>query len=108
MKLHSDLRAFIGLLNAHEVRYVVVGGYAVAHHGHPRYTGDIDVFIEPSNANGRRRERALVDFGFGDTELTAADFAQNDVIIQLGLPPNRIDSITSIDAVDSVEALGDR
>lgn len=104
MKLQSDLRAFIELLNARDVRYVVVGGYAVAHYGHPRYTGDIDVFVEASNTNGDRIQRVLGEFGFAGTELTAADFVQEDIVIQLGLPPNRIDLITSIDAVDFAEA----
>lgn len=104
MKLENDLLAFIELLNARHVRYVIVGGYAVAYHGHPRYTGDIDVFVEASEANGKRIEQVLDDFGFGGTELTAADFVQKDVVVQLGLPPNRIDLITSIHAVEFAES----
>lgn len=108
MKLQDDLREFIELLNAHGVRYVIVGGYAVAFHGHPRYTGDIDLFVEASEANSQRIAQVLHDFGFGETGLTAADFTKEGVIVQLGLPPNRIDLITSIDAVGFPEAWADR
>jgi predicted nucleotidyltransferase len=108
MKLQDDLREFIELLNAHGVRYVIVGGFAVAFHGHPRYTGDIDLFVEASEANSQRIARVLHDFGFGETGLTAADFAREGVIVQLGRPPNRIDLITSIDAVGFPEAWADR
>jgi len=86
----------------------IVGGYAVAFHGHPRYTGDVDVFVEASAENSRHIEQALHAFGFGETGLTAADFAREDVNVQLGLPPNRIDLITSIDGVDFAEAWADR
>ena len=99
MKLQKDLREFVELLNARGVKYLVVGGYAVAFHGHPRYTGDIDLFVEPSDENSRRIEAVLDGFGFEGTGLKAADFVKEGVIVQLGVPPNRIDLITSIDAV---------
>ncbi len=104
MKLQKDLREFIELLNAHDVKYVIVGGYAVAFHGYPRFTGDVDIFIEASDANSRRMEKAVRRFGFSDTDLSAADFANPDTVVQLGLPPNRIDVVTTIDAVEFDEA----
>ena len=74
MNLEEDLREFIELLNALEVRYIVVGAFAVAYHGHPRYTGDIDLFIERSLENARKIENAIEQFGFGDLGLSAEDF----------------------------------
>lgn len=94
MILNPDFKEFVALLNAHEVRFLVVGGYAVAFHGHPRYTKDLDVWVEPENA--RRLMRALEAFGFGSVGLEAQDFLEPDYIVQLGYPPNRIDLITSL------------
>jgi hypothetical protein len=79
--LISDLREFIGLLNSHSGRYVVVGGFAVAFHGYPRMTGDIDFLVEPSEENARKLEAVLEDFGFGGLGLTAEDFAKPDSIV---------------------------
>lgn len=66
MKLERDLREFIELLNALEVRYVIVGAYALAHHGRPRYTGDIDFFVESSAQNAQRLHQVLEQFGFAN------------------------------------------
>lgn len=104
MTLHKDLREFIESLNSANVRYVIVGGYAVAYHGHPRATGDIDFFVEASADNASRIVEAIREFGFGDIGLTAEDFSKPDAIIQLGRPPRRIDIITSVDAVSFEEA----
>ncbi len=104
MKLNKDLREFIALLNSTGVKYLLVGGHAVAFHGHPRFTGDIDFFVERSPDNAARLERVLGDFGFGSLGLKAADFLQPESVIQLGRPPNRIDLLTSIDAVSFGEA----
>jgi hypothetical protein len=103
-KLLQDLREFIELLNSHEVRYLIVGGFAVAYHGHPRMTGDIDFFVEVSEENARKLEAVLVDFGFGGLGLSAEDFKAPGKIIQLGYPPNRIDLITSISGATFAEA----
>jgi hypothetical protein len=99
MKLPKDLREFIELLNSKGVRYVIVGGYAVAYHGHPRFTGDIDLYVEPSADNAARILAVLHAFGFGELELSAQDFTNPDSIVQLGRPPNRIDLLTSISGV---------
>jgi hypothetical protein len=108
MKLPKDFREFIELLNSHDVRYLIVGGYAVAYHGHPRMTGDIDVFIEISEENAKKLEAVMADFGFSSLGLTANDFLEPGIIIQLGYPPNRIDLITSLSGVDFASAWEER
>jgi hypothetical protein len=97
--LNSDYKEFAGLLNANGVEYLVVGGYALAAHGHPRYTGDIDFWVSPVPANIDRLLKALDGFGFASLGLVAADFAP-DTVIQLGHPPRRIDLLTGIDGVE--------
>jgi predicted nucleotidyltransferase len=96
----QDLRDFIQSLDAHAVRYLVVGGYAVAFHGEPRYTKDLDVWIELNPDNAARLVKALDAFGFGSLNLQAEDFLVPDQIIQLGYPPNRIDLLVSLLGVD--------
>lgn len=98
--LSQDFREFIKSLNDNHVRYLVIGGYAVALHGYPRYTKDLDVWIEMSAENAVRMVQALEQFGFESLGLQAADFLVPDQIIQLGYPPNRIDLITTPPGVD--------
>jgi hypothetical protein len=98
--LNQDFREFIKLLNESNVRYLVVGGYAVAFHGHPRYTKDLDVWIELSPDNADKLLEALVKFGFGSLGLKREDFLERDQIIQLGYPPNRIDILTTLKDLD--------
>ncbi len=104
MRLQKDLREFIELLNSNDVRYLIVGGYAVAYHGYPRATGDIDIFVEASEENAAKLEKVLAGFGFGSLGLTTRDFLEPDTIIQLGYPPNRIDLVTSISGVTFADA----
>jgi hypothetical protein len=99
VKLPKDLREFIELLNSHDVRYLNVGGYAVAYHGHPRMTGDIDIFIDISDENARKLEAVTDAFGFASLGLTAPDFLEPGTIIQLGKPPNSIDLLSSLSGV---------
>lgn len=99
MRLETDFREFIECLNAREVRYLVVGGYAVAAHGLPRATKDFDVWVWIDAGNATRLVAALDDFGFGEVGLTASDFDHEDAVVQLGYPPMRIDILTSIDGV---------
>jgi hypothetical protein len=87
---------------------VVVGGHALAYHGRPRYTKDLDVFVEPTPENAARVLAALEGFGFGGLGLTASDFDKPGKIVQLGVAPNRIDLLTSIDGVLFDEAWGGR
>ena len=108
MKLQRDLREFIELLNSHGIDYVVVGGHAVAYHGHPRFTGDIDFLVRPTQQNGARLVEALRAFGFSELSLAAEDFVKPESIVQLGRPPNRIDLLTSISAVSFEEAWSSR
>jgi hypothetical protein len=108
MDLEKDLREFVELLNALNVRYMVVGAFAVAYHGHPRFTGDIDVFIERSHENAERLVQVIERFGFGDLNLSAADFLQEDQVIQLGIAPSRIDLLTFLSGVSFEDAWATR
>lgn len=99
-KLAKDLREFIALLTSHGAEFVVVGGHAVAYHGYPRFTGDIDLFVRPSADNARSVLAALEDFGFGDVGIGLDDLTTPNRIIQLGVPPNRIDILTGISGPD--------
>ena len=104
MQLSKDLREFLECLNANEVEYLIVGAYAVAWHGYPRFTADLDILVRTTTANAERVLRSLAAFGFGSLGLTADDFADTDQIVQLGVLPNRIDLITSITGVTFDEA----
>jgi len=108
MVLNQDFREFIQSLNDSEVRYLVVGGYAVALHGHPRYTNDIDIWIESTSENASRIIRALEQFGFASLGLKEEDFLVQNQIVQLGYPPNRIDLLTAIPGVDFPSCHRDR
>jgi hypothetical protein len=98
--LNQDFKAFIQSLNDNGVRYLVIGGYAVALHGYPHYTKDIDIWIEMSPENAARMVRAIDQFGFASLGLQEKDFLTADQIIQLGYPPSRIDLVTTPPGVD--------
>jgi hypothetical protein len=98
--LNQDFKEFIQSLNDNRVNYLVVGGYAVAFHGYPRYTKDIDIWIEPTPDNATKAIKALEQFGFASLGLKEADFLAPDQIIQLGYPPNRIDLISTLPGVE--------
>jgi len=100
MKLSRDVREFISLLNSHGVEYLVVGGYAVAYHGHPRLTGGIDFWVRPSEDNARRLLAVLDASGFAGLGIGLGDLVTPGKVVQLGLPPNRIDLVTAIAGVD--------
>ncbi len=95
----QDFKEFVQALNDNNVRYLIIGGYAVAFHGHPRYTKDLDVWIELSQENGDNLVKAIAQFGFGSLGLTSEDFLEPDQIIQLGYPPNRIDILNTLKGV---------
>jgi len=97
--ISKDFKEFIELLNANDVRYLIVGGYAVAVHGYPRYTKDLDIWIERSEQNAANLLKALVQFGFGSLDVSADDFLETGQVIQLGYPPNRIDLVTDLDGL---------
>jgi len=102
--LRDLLRAFID----HEVRFLVVGGYALAVHGHPRATGDLDVWIECSEVNAERAYGALRAFGAPLGDLCLRDLETPGTTFQIGLPPFRIDILTRITGVDFAAAWPDR
>ena len=95
MRMSPDFKEFLELLNAREVEYLVVGGYAVAFYGYPRYTGDIDIWIATNHENVQKVIDTLKIFGFASLDITIEDLSSEDVVIQLGYPPNRIDIMTS-------------
>ena len=99
MPLPKDWRAFIESLNSSGVEYLIVGAVALAYHGFPRYTGDLDIFVRNTPENAQRLEAALGRFGFGGVGLKAADFVNSYQVIQLGVAPNRVDLLTSITGV---------
>ena len=96
MVLNQDFKEFIESLNDNNVRYLIIGGYAVAFHGHPRYTKDLDVWIWISQENATNMVKALDQFGFASLGLKAEDFLEPDTVIQLGYPPNRIDILLGL------------
>ncbi|MBI4882857.1 MAG: nucleotidyltransferase [Actinobacteria bacterium] len=104
MRLDQTFKEFIEFLNARDVQYLIVGGYAVGAHGLPRATKDLDVWVLADPVNADHLMRALVDFGFGDVGLDASDFTREGVTVQLGYPPLRIDILTSIDGVSFGDA----
>jgi hypothetical protein len=83
---------------------MIVGGYALAYHGVPRYTGDIDIYVKPDSQNAESIMKALDEFGFGSVGLTIEDFENQNKVIQLGVPPVRIDIITSVSGVSWKDA----
>lgn len=108
MEIQSDFRDLLELFNKHKVDYLIVGGYALAFHGAPRYTGDLDIFINAGDDNAHRIINALNEFGFGSTGLSLQDFTAPGRVIQLGYPPVRIDIVTSISGVGWAEAFENR
>ncbi len=108
IELNRDWTEFLSALIAHRVRFVLVGGHAVAGHGQPRLTEDLDVFVEPTLANARRLHDALVAFGFGAVTPVADELARKDRVFMLGRKPWRIDILTGIDGVSFREAWASR
>lgn len=106
--LNQDFKEFIQSLNDNRVRYLVVGGYAVALHGYPRYTKDIDIWIEMTATNARKILKALDQFGFASLGLKEGDFLVEDQIIQLGYAPSRIDILCTLPGVEFKECYNKR
>jgi hypothetical protein len=106
--LNQDFKEFIQSLNDNAVRYLLVGGYAVALHGYPRYTKDLDVWVESTTENAARIIKALQQFGFGSLDLKESDFTTPDQVVQLGYPPNRIDMLTSLSGVEFSKCFASR
>jgi hypothetical protein len=100
MELDKDFSEFVALFIDHDVQFLIVGGYALAAHGLPRATGDLDAWVRVSEANSVKIFAALREFGFGDVGVSASDFDHEDSVVQLGFPPYRIDILTSVDGID--------
>ncbi len=101
--LHKDFREFLQSLIDHDVRFLVIGGYAVAWLGQPRNTDDLDIWIDNSETNALKVYDALVDFGFGETELSPELFSRDHGIVRLGAPPWKIEIFVKIPGVTFCE-----
>ena len=105
MDAQPDFKELLGLFNSHGVEYLIVGAYALAFHGAPRNTGDIDLLVRIHPENARKIVSALRAFGFGTLGLKDDDFLQPEQVVQLGVPPVRVDILTSISGVTWEEAI---
>jgi hypothetical protein len=108
MEIQPDFSDLLKLVNAHSVDYLVVGGYALAFHGAPHYTGDMALFVKPDEINARNIIEALNKFGFNAEGFSLSDFSKPEKVIQLGAPPVRIDIVTSLSGVSWEEAFSGR
>ena len=99
MILDQNFEDFVGLLNKHQVEYLIVGGYALAFHGKPRHTGDLDIWIALSDSNAQKMAIVINEFGMSSLGLTKADFLEAGGITQIGYPPLRIDILNEIDGI---------
>jgi len=108
MEVQSDFRDLLTLFNVHEVDYIIVGDYALAFHGAPRFTGDLDILVKSDAGNAQCIIEALEEFGFRSAGLTAEDFQSPDIVVQLGYLPIRIDIITSLTGVSIEDAFTSR
>jgi|SRR6185312_15287506 len=104
MIFEKDFVDFINLLNQYNVEYMVVGAHALAFHGRPRHTGDLDIWIKPSDDNAVKMIVVLKDFGFGSLKLAKEDFLKENYVTQLGYPPLRIDILNAISGVNFDDA----
>ncbi len=102
MVINKDFKEFIQLLNDNNVKYLIIGGYAVGFHGYPRYT-KLDIWLLVSNENAENVMNSLKEFGFGNVGLHKAYFLKYNEFVQLGYPPNRIDLVTSCDGIEFEE-----
>jgi hypothetical protein len=108
IQLPREFKEFIALLNSEKVDYLLVGGWALALHGHPRYTGDIDIWIRPSLQNAEAMIRVLRRFGFASRQFDPEAFVKPDNIFRFGFPPMQVDIINTIAGVDFAECFENR
>lgn len=106
MNIQQDFSEFLRLLGKYDVDYMVVGGYAVAVHGYPRFTKDLDVFYRNDDENTKRLKQALLEFGFPPDHLKDELFSEEGTVIQFGAPPCQIDLLNQISGVPYAEAVG--
>lgn len=107
MNTQPDFEELLSLLSKHRVEYMVVGGYAVAYHGYPRFTKDLDVFYKPSEENVRRLKSALIEFGFTSLDVEGLAFEKSGEIICFGVEPVRVDLINQIDGITFSDAVSE-
>ena len=100
IQLPPDFKEFLKLLNKHQVEYLLVGGYAVGYYGYPRATANMDIWIAVNSSNAKKIINVLNEFGFDSSELTFDLFLEENKIIRMGVPPVRLEIITSISGVD--------
>ncbi len=108
IELHPDFKDFLRLLNSHDVRYMLVGGYAVGYHGYPRATGDMDIWIETSESNSKKLAIVFTEFGMPSDTITDSLFLEKDKVIRMGVPPVRIEVITGASGVNFNECFSRR
>ena len=108
MELAPDFDEFCALLIAHRVEFAIVGAYALAFHGAPRFTGDLDILVAPTESNGQRLLKAIEDFGFPTAPLSVADIAAGVKVIEMGVAPVQIHVMSQIDGVTWEEVWGGR
>ncbi len=103
INLPADFKEFLRLLDTNRVEYLLVGGYAVAFHGYPRSTADMDIWIAIHPENAERIAAVLIEFGFGTPEMKPGLFLERDRIIRMGMPPYRIEILTTVSGVEFSE-----
>ena len=108
MNIPQDFKEFLELLNANNVHYLIVGGYAVSYYSRPKFTNDIDVWLENSENNAEKTLKVLKEFGFGDLDISKTDLLNPNRIIQLGYAPIRIDLLMGIKEIKFAEAYPSR
>ncbi len=104
MNIQPDFEELLRLLEEHGIEYMIVGGYAVAYHGYPRFTKDIDLFFRLTGENALRLRQALVKFGFREKDLPLEAFTTAGNVLTFGIAPTRVDLINEIDGVTFDEA----
>jgi hypothetical protein len=108
IELPQDFKEFLNLLNVQGVKYLLIGGYAVGYHGYPRATHDMDIWIAMSRDNAERIVRVLREFGFDTPDLSESLFLQDRSIVRMGVPPIRIEVVTTISGVSFEECYAER
>ena len=104
MNIHPDFEELLRLIEEHGIEYMIVGGYAVAYHGYPRFTKDIDLFFRLTSENALRLRQALVKFGFHEKDLPLDAFTTVGNVLTFGIAPARVDLLNEIDGVTFDEA----
>ena len=108
IQLPTDFKEFLQLLNAYDVQYLIIGGYAVGYHGYPRATGDLDIWVAINPTNSGRIVATLKEFGFDLPDVTTELFLEENRIVRMGMPPVRIELITTIPGVTFEECYAER